>query len=65
MPLYLVHMIEKWSMAFILNVLGFYDSLFTSLVFWPFEYSIIVLISLSIALKLTKKRMYSLLFGGR
>lgn len=65
MPLYLIHMIVKWSVAFILNVLGLYDSLFTSLVFWPFEYSVIVLISLSIALKLKKKRMYSLLFGGR
>ena len=46
MPLYLIHMIVKWSMAFILNVLGFYDSLFTSLVFWPFEYSIILLLLL-------------------
>lgn len=65
MPLYLTHMMVKWSIAFVLNVLGHYDMLYTSLAFWPFEYCIIVIVSLLIAKKMKKTRIYSVLYGGR
>lgn len=65
MPLYLTHMMVKWSIAFALNGLGLYDKLYTSLAFWPFEYFIIVIVSLLIALKMKKTKIYSVLYGGR
>ena len=65
MPLYLTHMIVKWSIAFALNVMGYYDTLYTSLVFWPFLYCVIVMVSLTIVIKMKRTKVYSVLYGGR
>ncbi len=64
MPLYLLHIMVSWSIAFVLECFGCYN-LYHSFVFWPFKYLIIIVLSLVLANKIKNYHFAKYLFGGR